>query len=176
VAIAAPVTPPIVQADRRADPGGSGTVAAGRPTMSMPADIKAYNRQLIEEFRSRGGPPDGRPLLLLTTTGRRTGRRHTTPVMRLVVDGRDAVVASNNGAPRHPDWFHNLVADPDVTVEVAGETYPARAVVPEGAERDRIWAQIVAAHPFFAEHQSRANPRTIPVVVLERRPTTEPSG
>ena len=135
--------------------------------MTMPADMKAHNQQLIEQFRADGGPPDGRPLLLLTTVGRHSGVRRTTPMMRLHSDGRDLVIASNNGAAHHPDWFHNLVAQPEVTVEIAGETYQARAVVPQGAERERIWGEVVAAHPFFAEHQSRVT-RTIPVVVLAR--------
>jgi deazaflavin-dependent oxidoreductase (nitroreductase family) len=100
--------------------------------MSMPADIKAYNRQLIAQFRADGGPPEGRPLLLLTTTGARTGQRVTTPMMRIDDDGRLLVIASNSGATRHPDWFHNLLAHPDVFVEVAGDSYPARAVVPTG--------------------------------------------
>src|SRR5690606_39325983 len=91
--------PAVVAAGQGAGPGGGvQSRPEGRSTMSMPADIKAYNRHLIEEFRTRGGPPDGRPLLLLTTTGRRTGQPRTTPVMRLTVDGRDVVVASNNGA------------------------------------------------------------------------------
>jgi deazaflavin-dependent oxidoreductase (nitroreductase family) len=135
--------------------------------MSMPADINEYNRQLIAQFRANGGPPEGRPLLLLTTTGARSGQRVTTPMMRIDDSGQLLVIASNSGATRHPDWFHNLVAHPDVFVEVAGDSYAARAVVPEGAERDRLWSSIVARFAFFAEHQERAH-RTIPVVVLER--------
>jgi deazaflavin-dependent oxidoreductase (nitroreductase family) len=135
--------------------------------MSMPADMNEYNRQLIAQFRANGGPPEGRPLLLLTTTGARTGQRVTTPMMRIDADGRLLVIASNSGATRHPDWFRNLVAHPDVFVEVAGDSYPARAVVPQGADRDRLWSSVVAQFAFFAEHQERAG-RTIPVVVLER--------
>jgi deazaflavin-dependent oxidoreductase (nitroreductase family) len=135
--------------------------------MSMPADMKAHNRQLVAQFRATGGPPEGRPLLLLTTTGARTGERVTTPMMRIDDNGRLLVIPSNNGATRHPDWFHNLVANPDVFVEVAGDSYAARAVVLQGAERDRMWSSVVARFAFFAEHQERAG-RTIPVVVLER--------
>lgn len=135
----------------------------------MPADMKAHNEQLIEEFRANGGPPEGRPILLLTTIGRRSGQRRTTPMMHLQVGGRDLVIASNNGASQDPDWFHNLVADPHVLVEVAGEVYPARAVVAEGAERNRLWREVVAKYPFFAAHQSGVS-RTIPVVILERGP------
>jgi deazaflavin-dependent oxidoreductase (nitroreductase family) len=135
----------------------------------IPADMKAHNEQLIKEFRASGGPPEGRPILLLTTVGRHTGQLRTTPVMHLEIDGRDVVIASNNGAPRDPDWFHNLTADPHVIVEVAGEAYPARAVVAQGEQRSRLWGEVVAKHPFFAEHQSRVA-RTIPVVILERGP------
>jgi deazaflavin-dependent oxidoreductase (nitroreductase family) len=137
--------------------------------MTIPADVKAYNKQLIAEFRANGGPPGGRQILLLTTIGARTGRSYTTPMM-FIPHGEDRlVIASNAGAPRHPDWFHNLVSHPDVTVEVAGDTYQANARVPEGAERDRIWASVVQQYPFFADHQAKVS-RTIPVVVLERRP------
>jgi deazaflavin-dependent oxidoreductase (nitroreductase family) len=135
--------------------------------MMMPADMKAHNERLIKEFREGGGPPDGRPLLLLTTVGRHTGQRRTTPMMHLQLDGRDMVIASNNGAARHPDWYYNLVAIPEVTVEAAGGPFEARAAVPRGAERERLWRDVVAKYPFFAEHQSRVT-RTIPVVVLER--------
>jgi len=137
--------------------------------MTMPPDVKAYNKQLIEQFRANGGPPEGRPVLLLTTLGARTGKQHTTPMMFVdQPDGTTVVIASNAGAPSHPDWFRNLVAHPQVTVEKGAERYRALAVVPEGADRDRIWAAIVADHPFFAEHQQKATRRTIPVVVLER--------
>lgn len=135
----------------------------------MPADMRAHNEQLIQEFRANGGPTDGRPLLLLTTVGRRSGQRRTTPMMHLQIDGRDLVIASNNGASRDPDWFHNLVAEPHVMVETAGEAYPARAVVATGELRDRLWSEVVATYPFFGEHQSRLT-RKIPVVVLERGP------
>jgi deazaflavin-dependent oxidoreductase (nitroreductase family) len=135
--------------------------------MTMPADMRAHNRQLIERFRAEGGPPDGRPLLLLTTVGARTGREHTAPMMFVEYDGQLMVVASNAGASRHPDWFTNLVAHPDVTVEQGGQAFRARALVPTGAERDRLWARLLADHPFFADHQAKVS-RTIPIVVLER--------
>jgi deazaflavin-dependent oxidoreductase (nitroreductase family) len=134
-------------------------------------DQNAYNRQLIDEFRasrSQGGEPmNGRPLLLLTTTGARTGRQHTTPMMVVRDEDRLLVIASNAGAPKHPDWYRNLRAQPDVTVEVGTETFPATAVVLEGAERERVWQRIVARYPFFAEHQAKVT-RQIPVIALER--------
>jgi deazaflavin-dependent oxidoreductase (nitroreductase family) len=145
--------------------------------MTMPADVKAYNKQLIEQFRANGGPTDGRSILLLTTTGARTGRRHTTPMMFIPRDqlagteqesGQLVVIASNAGARNHPDWFHNLTADPRVWVEVAGDSYPALATVPDGAERDQLWAAVVARYSFFGDHQAKVE-RRIPVVVLARR-------
>jgi deazaflavin-dependent oxidoreductase (nitroreductase family) len=133
----------------------------------LPADIREHNRKLIAEFRGAGGALPDRPLLLLTTTGARSGRRHTTPMMYVEIDGRLLVIASNAGAVQHPDWFRNLVADPSVTVEHAGEVYEATAVVPSGDERDRLFGEIVARYPIFAEHQSRVT-RRIPVVELAR--------
>ena len=133
--------------------------------------MEEYNRRLIEEFRAGrlepGGPLEGRPMLLLTTTGAKTGRRHTTPLMYVPDGGRLLVIASNAGAPRHPDWYRNLSADPGVTVEFGAETYEATAVELEGEERERVWGEIVASYPFFAEHEEKAAPRRIPVVALE---------
>ena len=134
---------------------------------ALPADMKAHNRQLIEEFRAAGGSLEGRPLLLLTTTGARGGRPHTAPMMFVPDGDRLLVIASNAGAPRHPDWYHNLVANPRVTVEANGETYPATAIVTQGPERDRLFKDIAAQYPFFNDHQANID-RTIPVVALER--------
>jgi deazaflavin-dependent oxidoreductase (nitroreductase family) len=129
--------------------------------------MKAHNRKVIEDFRAHGGAPEGRPLLLLTTIGARSGIMRTTPMMFIPAADRLLVVASNAGAPRHPDWYHNLVAHPDVSVEVTGESFPATAVVLDGEERDRVFAEIVAKYPFFADHQAKVR-RTIPVVALTR--------
>lgn len=135
--------------------------------MSLPEDMKAYNRKLIEEFRAAGRELGGRQLLLLTTTGAKTGQPHTTPMM-YVPDGDGLLVfASNAGAPRHPDWYRNLVAHPEVTVEAVGEEYRARAEVTTGAERDRLFARTAEQFPFFADHQGKIT-RTIPVVRLVR--------
>lgn len=135
--------------------------------MDLPTDMKAHNRKLIEEFRAAGRALEGRQLLLLTTTGAKTGKRHTTPMMFVPDGDRLLVFASNNAAPREPDWYRNLVADPEVTVEAAGEKYDATAVVTTGAERDRLFARTVEKYPFFAEHQARIS-RIIPVVALVR--------
>ncbi|MHB8600773.1 MAG: nitroreductase family deazaflavin-dependent oxidoreductase [Ktedonobacteraceae bacterium] len=134
-------------------------------------DQKDYNRQLIEEFRANrgkaGGPFEGRPMLLLTTTGARSGQSRTTPMMYVPDGARLLVIASNVGAPIHPDWYHNLVTHSEVTVEVKDEIYKATAIVTEGAERERLWASIIAQYPFFTDHQAKTT-RQIPVIALER--------
>ena len=135
-------------------------------------DIKEHNRQLIEEFRANrhkvGGPFEGRPLLLLTTIGARSGERRTTPMMYISDGEHLLVVASNAGAPRHPDWYRNLAAHPHVTVETGAETFDALARETEGEERQRLWTRIVELYPFFAEHQAKVT-RQIPVIVLSRQ-------
>ncbi|SRR6266550_2729368 len=133
----------------------------------LPADIKEHNRRLMAEFRANKGVGD-RHLLLLTTTGAKTGLRRTTPMMYVPDGDRLLVIASNAGAPRHPDWFHNLVANPEVMVEVGADRYDATAVVTDGAERDRLFAGIAERYPFFADHQAGVS-RQIPVVALLRR-------
>ena len=135
-------------------------------------DQNDYNHQLIEEFRADRGKPggrwEGRHLLLLTTTGARSGLPRTTPMMYIPDGDRLLVIASNIGAPAHPDWYRNLVAHPEVTVEVGSETFEATAVVAEGSERQRLWSRLVELYPFFSEHQTKTS-RQIPVIALERR-------
>jgi deazaflavin-dependent oxidoreductase (nitroreductase family) len=130
-----------------------------------------WNRAIIEEFRANGGKVGGQfagaPLLLLTTTGARSGQRRTNPMMYLADGDRLAVFASKSGAPTNPDWYHNLVANPTVTVEVGTETFDARATVLTGAERDRLYARQAGLYPGFAEYQEKTS-RIIPVVALER--------
>ena len=136
--------------------------------MTMPDDLGAHNAQLIEQFRADGGKSMGdRPLLLLTTVGRRTVQRRTTPMMFVRDDDRYLVIASNAGAPKDPDWYRNLVADPAVTVEVPGARFDARATPLTGDDYDRTWAEIQRRYPFFTEHQQKAG-RPIPVVALSR--------
>ncbi|WP_432976911.1 nitroreductase family deazaflavin-dependent oxidoreductase [Dactylosporangium sp. CA-233914] len=133
----------------------------------IPADLNAANRKLIAEFREHGRRLESRPLLLLSTTGRRSGKRYTNPMMYVRLDGRLLVIASAAGAQQHPDWYHNLVADPSVTVEADGEEYPATARPTTGEDRDTLFARIVEQYPFFADHQSGTD-RRIPVVELIR--------
>jgi deazaflavin-dependent oxidoreductase (nitroreductase family) len=136
------------------------------------ADANDWNSKVIAEFRDNGGKVggqfEGAPLLLLTTTGRRSGKQRVNPMMYLADDGRLLVFASKAGAPVHPDWYLNLVANPDVTIEVGTETFPARAEVLEGAERDEKYAEQARRYPGFADYQARTD-RVIPVIALVQR-------
>ncbi len=130
-----------------------------------------FNLNIINEFRANGGKVTGMfansPLLLLTTKGAKSGEERTTPLV-YTKDGEDIVIiASMGGAPKHPAWFLNLSASEDVTVEVGSERFKAKAEVPEGAERDRLFNQQAAAMPNFAEYQQKTT-RRIPAVVLKR--------
>jgi deazaflavin-dependent oxidoreductase (nitroreductase family) len=135
------------------------------------ANMNDWNRQTIEEFRANkgkvGGMWEGRPLLLLTTTGAKSGQHRTTPTMYLRDGDRLLVFASKRGAPTHPAWYHNLVAHPQVTVEVGSETYEATATVLNGEERDRLYARQAELYPQFDEYQTNTT-RKIPVIALER--------
>ncbi|MDT7553874.1 MAG: hypothetical protein QOI16_2410 [Pseudonocardiales bacterium] len=132
-------------------------------------DIKETNRRVIAQFRE-GGPIEGMQrdrLVLLTTTGRHSGEPRTTPLMFHRDGDRVLVIASNIGAPSHPDWYLNLVARPQVTVEIGDDSYPALATPTEGADRERVWTLLKQTYPFFADHE-KATERTIPVVALTR--------
>jgi deazaflavin-dependent oxidoreductase (nitroreductase family) len=138
---------------------------------NVPSDEEflAYNQGVISEFRANHGvvsqPPF--PILLLTTTGARTGRAATVPLGFAVDDQRRVfVIASKAGAPKHPAWFHNLRANPSVTVELGDRTYPARAVVTEGDERDRLYALISDG----AGEYEKNTDRIFPIVVLDGVP------
>jgi deazaflavin-dependent oxidoreductase (nitroreductase family) len=132
-------------------------------------DIQAINRKVIEQFRA-GGEIEGmhrERLLLLTTTGARTGLTRTTPMMFHPDGDRVLVMASNAGAPKPPDWYANLMTDPSVKVEIGDESYAATATVLTGEERERLWKDITTANPFFVDHEHKAE-REIPVVALTR--------
>lgn len=134
-------------------------------------DMNEFNKRVIAEFRANGGkvgPPfENAPMILVTTTGAKTGQSRVSPLVYTMDGDRYIIIASKGGAPTSPDWYHNIVANPDVIVEVGTETFPARASVPEGAERTRLYDQQAAVMPNFAEYQ-RNTTRQIPVVVLER--------
>jgi deazaflavin-dependent oxidoreductase (nitroreductase family) len=133
--------------------------------------FNAFNQALIDEFRNDGGKVTGMfagaPLVLITTTGAKSGRRRTTPIVYTTDGDRMVIIASKGGAPTSPDWYHNLVAHPEVTVELPNETFEARARVAEGPERERLWRAQADLMPNFDEYQ-KATTREIPVVVLER--------
>jgi len=136
--------------------------------MANPND---FNQSLIEEFRANdgkvGGPFAGRPLFLLTTTGAKSGKPRTMPLVYTTDGDRIVIIASKAGAPTNPDWYHNLVANPVATIEMPDETFQVRATVVEGAERERLYSAQAALMPGFAEYQEKTT-RQIPVVVLER--------
>ena len=130
-----------------------------------------FNDRIIAEFRANAGkvgaPFEGAPMVLLTSKGAKSGRPHTTPLVYLEDAGRIYVFGSMGGAPKHPAWYHNLVANPDATVEVGTESYAVKAVVTSGEERDRLFGKQASLLPQFGEYQKRTT-RTIPVVALER--------
>ena len=135
------------------------------------ADQNDFNKQIIEEFRANGGETfgmfKGRPLLLLTTTGAKSGEARTTPLVYSRDGEKVVIIASMGGAPKHPAWYLNLAANPRVTVELGTEKFEATASATEGAERDRLYAQQAAMMPAFNEYEQKTT-RRIPVVLLER--------
>jgi deazaflavin-dependent oxidoreductase (nitroreductase family) len=132
-----------------------------------------FNQQVIEEFRANGGKVggnfEGAPLLLLHHRGAKTGTERVSPLMyQDLGNGSVAIFASKSGAPRNPDWYHNLVANPDTTIEIGTETRNVVARVARDEDRDRIWTAQKQAYPNFAEYERTAGGRKIPVVVLDR--------
>ncbi|RSD11514.1 nitroreductase/quinone reductase family protein [Amycolatopsis eburnea] len=133
-------------------------------------DVQETNRRVIRQFRA-GGEVDGmhrERLVLLTTTGRRTGEPRTVPMMVHHDGDRLLVVASNVGAPKHPDWYLNLVDDPRVKVEADGREFEGEALPLLGADYVRAWAELERHYPFLAEHREKARQarRVIPIVEL----------
>ncbi len=137
-----------------------------------PAEWQQMNESVIAQYRATGGQVTGRfagrPLLLLTTTGAKSGKPRVTPLNYSTDGDRLVVIASKGGSPTHPDWYRNLVAHPEVTIERDGETFRARATTAEEPERSRLFAQQAAEMPFFAEYERQVTARQIPVVVFER--------
>jgi deazaflavin-dependent oxidoreductase (nitroreductase family) len=136
-----------------------------------PSGVNDFNQSVIAEFRANGGkvggPFAGASLLLLTTTGAKTGRTHTTPVVYATDGDRLVVFASKAGAPTNPAWYHNLVAHPTATVELGTERFEVRAEVTRGEERDRLFRQQAERVPQFGDYQ-RQTTRPIPVIALTR--------
>lgn len=131
-----------------------------------------WNRQIIEEFRTHGGKVggafEGVPLLLLTTTGAKSGQQRINPLTYLLDGERLFIFAAKGGSPTNPDWYHNLLVHPHVTVEIGTEQFEATAVPLEGEKRDLIYAREVQVHPGAAEYEKKTT-RKIPVVELVRR-------
>jgi deazaflavin-dependent oxidoreductase (nitroreductase family) len=139
--------------------------------MSAMSDARTFNQNLIAEFRANDGqvtgPFAGRPLLLLTTTGAKSGKQRTIPLVYTRDGDNLVVIASKGGAPTNPDWYYNLVANPSATVELPGASFTVLAREATGEERDRLYAAQAALMPTFADYQQKSQ-RQIPLFVLER--------
>jgi deazaflavin-dependent oxidoreductase (nitroreductase family) len=136
-------------------------------------DPNDFNASIIEEFRANGGKVGGRfqgaPMILVHHRGAKTGQERVSPLVYQAAGDAFVVFGSKGGAPTHPQWYRNLVANPDTVVEVGTETIEVRARVAEGEERERIWSKQKELMPGFADYEKSAQGREIPVVVLERR-------
>ena len=134
-----------------------------------PDDMKSFNQTVIDEFRANGGettgPFAGAPLLLLNSTGAKSGETRTSPVVHTRDGDRYVIIASKAGADTNPNWYHNLVANPQATIEVGAETIPVVATVAEGEERTRLYDAQAALMPNFAEYAEKTA-RQIPVFIL----------
>jgi deazaflavin-dependent oxidoreductase (nitroreductase family) len=132
-----------------------------------------FNKGIIEEFRANEGKVGGMfvdvQLLLLHTTGAKSGMARINPLAYIVDGERFVIIASKGGSPTHPDWYHNIVANPKVSVEVGTTQFQARATIATEPERSKLYEQMVSVNPVFAEYQ-RKTKRTIPVIVLKRGP------
>ena len=135
------------------------------------ADMREFNEKLIEEFRANDGKVSGSfanaPLILITHTGAKTGTKRTSPLVYTRDGDRIVLIASKGGAPTHPHWYLNMTANPQVTVELPGETFEARVTEATGEERDRLYDAQAAQMPNFADY-ANATDRKIPVLVLDR--------
>ena len=130
-----------------------------------------WNQQIIDEFHANGGkvggPFAGGTLLLLHTVGAKSNQPRINPLAYTKDGDNFIIIASKGGAPTNPDWYYNILAHPDVSIEVGTEQFPARAIVAEGEERDRLFNQMATKNPGFADYQKKTS-RRIPVIVLKR--------
>lgn len=136
--------------------------------------MNAFNENVIQEFRANGGKVGGpfegnKNLVLITTTGAKSGRSITSPLVYVADGDRIVLIASNGGADKHPAWYHNLRANPELTVELGTETYTGKAEFTSGAERAELYDRMVAVMPQFDEYR-RNTTREIPVAVVHRQP------
>ena len=138
----------------------------------MATDPNDWNKKVIEEFRANGGKVggmfEGAPLLLLTTTGAKSGQERVSPLVYMQDGEHMYIFASKAGAPTNPDWYHNIIAHPDVTLEVGDQKFNAKAVTITGKERDEIYGKQAKVNPGFGEYQEKTT-RVIPVVELVRQ-------
>jgi deazaflavin-dependent oxidoreductase (nitroreductase family) len=136
------------------------------------ADVDDFNSQIIKEFRENGGKVgggfEGAPMLLLTTVGAKSGATRVNPMMYLAEGERRYVFASKAGAPTNPDWYYNLVAHPEASIEVGDQRVDVLATPLTGADRDRVYAEQARLYPGFAEYEEKTD-RVIPVVALDPR-------
>ncbi len=131
-----------------------------------------FGEEHVQRYRETDGAEghlwrEGSTVLLLTTTGRRSGEETTTPLIYGLDGANPVIVASKGGAPEHPGWYRNLVKTPEAEVQILGERFRVRARDAEGAERERLWELMNGIWPHYAEYQTKTD-RAIPVVVLER--------
>jgi deazaflavin-dependent oxidoreductase (nitroreductase family) len=141
--------------------------------MTTPADFNDFNAKIIEEFRANegkvGGPFEGANIVLIHTIGAKSGQERVNPLAYLPDGDRIIIVASAGGADKHPAWYHNIKANPDITVEVGTEKYDATTEpIDSGPERDSIYARVVEMAPGFAEYAANTT-RVIPVVAVYRK-------
>jgi deazaflavin-dependent oxidoreductase (nitroreductase family) len=136
------------------------------------SDDQLFGAEHVRIYRETGGERGyqwrGTTILLLTTTGRKSGEPRTTPLIHRADGGRWVIVASKGGAPEHPGWYENLLADADASVQVKDELIPVRASTAEGEERARLWSLMAEVWPAYDDYQTKTD-REIPVVVLTRR-------
>lgn len=135
-------------------------------------DFLAYNKPIIEEFRAHngvvGGDYEGKPLALIITKGAKSGKDRVSPVSYINDGDRIVISATNAGLDYHPQWYKNLQADPNLTVEVLADRYEGVAIEVDGEERDRLWAGLVASNRLLGRYESKTT-RRIPVLVIERK-------
>jgi deazaflavin-dependent oxidoreductase (nitroreductase family) len=156
----------------RTQPTGAAKAAASATGETMATDYETFTKRLIGDMRANSGhvttgPMAGRNLMILTTKGARSGQDRSAIVTYTRDGDRYAIAGSKGGASTHPAWYHNLKANPLVTVEVRGEEFRARAIVTSGPERDRLWEQHATELPGFREYPKLTD-RVIPMVLLER--------
>jgi deazaflavin-dependent oxidoreductase (nitroreductase family) len=136
-------------------------------------DEQLFGAEHVRVYRETGGERGytwkrGTEILLLTTTGRKSGEERTTPLIHRTDGDRWIVVASKGGTPEHPDWYLNIQEDPEIEIQVKDEVIPVRASTVEGEDRERLWKQMTEVWPDYDDYQSNTD-REIPIVALERR-------